>query len=90
MTEPLDLLKERLKEIESIDCKDIYFTDYKKKYVLTIRFLEIHGFCGNKRNHVSEFEKIYIKAMHEKYDRKDLMALFNINKTVLNSIIAEK
>lgn len=87
MTEPLELLYDRLKEIDAIDCNDYNFVNYRQKYIATIRFLEMHGIGKQSRKKTTPLEEFYISKKFNESTSKSLMETFNINYSTLIGII---
>lgn len=90
MKDPLDLLKERLKEIDAIDCDDDEFKRYRNKYVSTIRFLEINHIGKYFKKKLNPIEEFYIKARHKEVKAEFLLEKFNISYPTFIRIINEK
>lgn len=90
MKDPLDLLKERLQEIDAIDCNDEEFKRYRQKYISTIRFLEINHVGKRFKNKLNPIEEFYIKAKHKEIKTEVLLEKFNISYPTFLRIINEK
>ena len=69
MKDPIDLLKDRLNEINDIECDDLKFKRYRLKYVLSIQLLELNGFVEVKdgRRKLSDIDKKLLKDECERY-----------------------
>ena len=90
MKDPLDILKERLDEINAIDCDDKEFLRYRNKYISTIRFLEINHVGKRFKNKLNPIEEFYIKAKHKEIKTEVLLEKFNISYPTFIRIINEK
>ena len=82
MTEPIELLKQRLKEIESIDCDDENFLELKNKYKITIDFLRYHGVCQKKWNKQLTLSDVnYLYYQYLRGEKLDFLAkIFNTSR----------
>lgn len=90
MIEPLDLLKQRLDEINAIDCDDEEFLRYRNKYISTIRFLEINHIGKYFKKKLNPIEEFYIKEKHKEIRTEFLLERFNISYPTFVRIINEK
>lgn len=88
--EPIDLLKERLSEMNNIESDDSELNNLKIKYLSIIRFLELHGFDFDKRKKLLPLEEFYINKQHQKTNKKEVIQMFNISYGTLNRILNEK
>lgn len=92
LKDPIDLLKERLKEIDSVKCSDIDFIRYKQKYVASIALLELNNFKSERdsRFQVSPMDREYIKRNYS-WGKKDFLARrFNVSTDTITRILKEK
>lgn len=92
MTDPIDLLKERLKEIEAIDCNDVDFIRYKNKYKYTIKFLEIYQIGGFFRRKLNNLEEKCVRDLYNNniVSKATLKKEFFITNETFNRIVNEK
>lgn len=92
MTDPIDLLRNYLKDIEQVNCNDPKFISYRNKYRYTIKFLEIYqigGFFRRKLNYIEE-ECIRILYDNGTETKVSLKNKFFICSKTLNRILNEK
>ena len=89
MKEPLDLLYDRLKEIDAVKSTDENYINYRNKYIATIRFLEINKVGKRFRNKLTPIEECYIRISQNRVDSKKIMQQFNISSPVYYRIINE-
>lgn len=89
MKDPLDLLYDRLKEIDAVKCRDENYINYRNKFIATIRFLEINQVGKRFRKKLTPIEESYIRVNKNKVKSKEIMQQFNISSTVYFRIINE-
>lgn len=86
MKSPLDLLKERLKEIEAVECDEKEFKHYRNQYLSTIRFLENNGVGKRFRKKLTPVEEFYVKKHFGTKKVDELVSMFNISYETLRRI----
>ena len=91
MNDPVELLQERLDEIEKIQCDDISFLRYKMKYKSAIRFLKLYGFESHKDNRykVNTADRLWLRENYENGKSQYYAHIFGVSVNTIHNIINE-
>src|SRR5690606_3838803 len=86
--EPIDLLKERLSEMNEIDSKDIELLRLKKVYKHTIDFLELYRFKKEySKTKLTDKDINRIKRIYKWGQRIQLSYEYNVADETISAIV---
>lgn len=93
MTDPIELLQERLDEIEAIDCTDRDFVNHRNKYYASIELLKSNGFFkADKKNHrkLTDYDVKFIENNCNFGELDYFAELFNVHKSTIEKVIQNR
>lgn len=89
--EPIDLLKERLSEMNEIDSQDIELLRLKKVYKHTIDFLELYGFKKEySKTKLTDKDIKRIKRVYKWGQGIKLSYEYNVSGKTISTIIRNR
>ena len=93
MTDPIELLQERLNEIESIDFESKELEFLRRKYLTSVQLLHDNGFYKHKKDKRRKLTDYDIKFIVDycNYSELEYFAdLFNVHKSTVEKIIIDR
>lgn len=93
LLDPVELLEQRLKEIEDVDCNDPEFNRYRLKYKTSIEFLKNHGYISNDKDNRRSLTDYDVKFIEENcnYGQLDFYAgLFKVHRSTIEKVIMKR